>query len=261
MVSTREASMPDAPAAAQKVPALAVADLVHDFGPRRALDQVSFTIDPGEFTILLGQNGSGKTTLFSLATRLYNNRSGAIRVFGFDVRENPSQALSRIGVVFQQRTLDLDLSVTQNLRYHAALHGMAGSVAKKRIETELARLDLLERAKDKIRQLSGGQLRRVEIARALLHQPRLLLFDEATVGLDIDSRQAILDHMRALVREEGLALLWATHLIDEVGPDNRVVVLHEGRVLAKGRVEEVIRQAGAGDIREAFTKLTKAADQ
>ena len=177
------------------------------------------------------------------------------------MREKPSQALSRIGVVFQQRTLDLDLSVTQNLRYHAALHGMAGSVAKKRIETELARLDLLERAKDKIRQLSGGQLRRVEIARALLHQPRLLLFDEATVGLDIDSRQAILDHMRALVREEGLALLWATHLIDEVGPDNRVVVLHEGRVLAKGRVEEVIRQAGAGDIREAFTKLTKAADQ
>jgi ABC-2 type transport system ATP-binding protein len=107
-----------------------------------------------------------------------------------------------------------------------------------------------------VRQLSGGQLRRVEIARALLHRPRLLLLDEPTVGLDIGSRQAILDHARKLVREQRLGLLWATHLIDEIAPDNRVVVLHEGKVLAAGALDEVVRQAEAADIREAFGKLT-----
>jgi ABC-2 type transport system ATP-binding protein len=248
------------PAAAGKTaPALVVEALSHKFGARVALDDVSFAIAPGQFTILLGQNGAGKTTLFSLVTRLYNNRGGAIRVFGYDVRSQSLEALKRIGVVFQQRTLDLDLTVRQNLRYHAALHGMPGGLVRERIEIELARLELSERAGDKVRQLSGGQLRRVEIARALLHQPQLLLFDEATVGLDIGSRQGILDHMRALVREEGLALLWATHLIDEVAPDNRVVVLHEGKVLANDTAEEIVRQVGARDIRDAFTQLTTAA--
>ena len=237
-------------------PALEIAGLSHDFGKRRALDDVSLAIRPGEFTVLLGQNGAGKTTLFSLVTRLYDNRSGSIRVFGKELREFPSRALSRIGVVFQQRTLDLDLSVVQNLRYHAALHGMTRSLASARIAEELERLELGERASDKVRQLSGGQLRRVEIARALLHRPRLLLLDEPTVGLDIGSRQGILDHMRRLVREERLGLLWATHLIDEVAPDNRVVVLHEGKVMAAGAVDEVVRRAGAADIREAFGTLT-----
>ncbi len=239
-----------------KSPALEVEGLTHDFGRRRALDEVSFRIMPGEFTVLLGQNGAGKTTLFSLATRLYDNRSGSIRVFGSEVRRQPSQALSRIGVVFQQRTLDLDLTVAQNLLYHAALHGMPRALARVRIEEELTRQNLNERAGDKVRQLSGGQLRRVEIARALLHRPRLLLLDEPTVGLDIGSRQSILEHVRGLAREEGLGLLWATHLIDEVAPDNRVIVLHEGKVMAAGEVDEVLRQAGAKDIREAFGKLT-----
>jgi ABC-2 type transport system ATP-binding protein len=245
-------------AAEEAAPALMVEDLSHAFGARPALDKVSFAIAPGEFTILLGQNGAGKTTLFSLVTRLFNSRSGAIRVFGYDVRSQSFEALRRIGVVFQQRTLDLDLSVRQNLRYHAALHGMPGKLAGERIAAELDRLELTERAGDKVRQLSGGQLRRVEIARALLHNPQLLLFDEATIGLDIGSRQGILDHMRALVRDEGLALLWATHLIDEVAPDNRVVVLHEGRVLANDSAEAIVRQVGARDIREAFTQLTAA---
>jgi len=240
--------------------ALSVEDLSHSFGARKALDSIAFSIAPGDFTVLLGQNGAGKTTLFSLVTRLYNNRSGAIRVFGYDVREQSSQALARIGVVFQQRTLDLDLSVAQNLYYHAALHGIDRATARQRMEAELTRLELIDRIGDKVRQLSGGQLRRVEIARALLHKPRLLLLDEPTVGLDIGSRQSILDHVRALVREEGLGLLWATHLIDEVAEDDRVVVLHKGHILAQGEVSTVVREAGATDIRGAFTTLTKAAD-
>jgi ABC-2 type transport system ATP-binding protein len=237
-------------------PALQVEGLSHDYGKRRALDEVSLAIRPGEFTVLLGQNGAGKTTLFSLITRLYANRSGSIRVFGRELREHPSHALSRIGVVFQQRALALDLSVAQNLRYHASLHGMAPSLSRARIAEELERLELCERAGDKVRQLSGGQLRRVEIARALLHRPRLLLLDEPTVGLDMGSRQGILDHVRRLVRDGPLGLLWATHLIDEVAPDDRVVVLHEGKVLAAGAVEDVVRRAEAADIREAFGVLT-----
>ncbi|TWT10675.1 ABC transporter ATP-binding protein [Reyranella sp. CPCC 100927] len=245
--------MSDAPDGA---PALAVAGLSHAFGKIKALDEVSFTVPAGRFTALLGQNGAGKTTLFSLITRLYSNRTGAIRIYGVDVRQNPSAALAQMGVVFQQRTLDLDLSVLQNLHYHAALHGIAPSVARPRIEQELTRAGLIDKAKQKVRTLSGGQIRRVEIARALIHRPRLLLLDEPTVGLDIGSRQDIVDHARQLCREQGIGLLWATHLIDEITAGDQVVILHRGRVLADGPVEDVVRQAGADNIRDAFTRMT-----
>ncbi len=241
---------------ADEVAALAVEGVSHSFGATRALDNVAFAIHSGEFAVLLGLNGAGKTTLFSLVTRLYHNRTGSVRIFGSDVRERPSHALAQIGVVFQQPTVDLDLSVSQNLHYHASLHGMSRPAAGKRMEIELGRLEMLERAHDKVRQLSGGQRRRVEIARALMHRPRLLLLDEPTVGLDIGGRQAILDHVRRLCREEALAVLWATHLIDEVGEHDRVIVLHKGHVLAFGRAGDVVRSAGAATISEAFTTLT-----
>ena len=241
------------------VPALEVAGLVHEFGSKRALDNVAFAIDPGEFTVLLGLNGAGKTTLYSLITRLYNNRSGSIKILGFDVRKRSSEALARIGVVFQQPTLDLDLTVSQNLHYHAALHGISRRDAQARINAELARINLTERANDKVRALSGGQRRRIELARALLHRPKLLLLDEPTVGLDIGSRQAIIAHVRKLCREENLAVLWATHLIDEVDETDKVIVLHLGRVLAIGRATDVVRQDSAGHIREAFTNLIEKA--
>ena len=241
---------------ADKTPALAIEGVSHSFGSTRALDDVAFAIHPGEFAVLLGLNGAGKTTLFSLVTRLYHNRSGSIRIGGFDIRKRPSQALARIGIVFQQPAIDLDLSVSQNLRYHASLHGMSRPAAKERMETELSRLEMLDRADDKVRQLSGGGRRRVEIARALMHQPQLLLLDEPTVGLDINVRQAMIDHVRRLCHGEDIAVLWATHLIDEVGDGDRVVVLHEGQVLAFGSVDEVTRNAGATTIIEAFINLT-----
>jgi ABC-2 type transport system ATP-binding protein len=240
-------------------PALAVSDLSHWFGKVKVLDDASLSVPAGHFTVLLGQNGAGKTTLFSLVTRLYSNRTGSISVYGVEVRRNPATALAQMGVVFQQRTLDLDLSVLQNLNYHAALHGLAASVARPRIEQELSRAGLLDKAKQKVRTLSGGQIRRVEIARALIHQPRLLLLDEPTVGLDIGSRQEILDHAHRLCRQDGIGLLWATHLIDECGPADRVVILHRGRVLANGTVEDVVQQAGAANVRDAFTRMTGSA--
>jgi ABC-2 type transport system ATP-binding protein len=235
---------------------LAIQGITHRYGSRPVLKNVSFEVAEGAFTVFLGHNGAGKTTLFSLITRLYNAQAGRIEVFGHDIARQPSAALAAMGVVFQSRTLDLDLSVRQNLHYHAALHGMAPGEAKVRIAEELTRIGMVDRAKDKVRQLSGGQVRRVEIARALIHRPRLLLFDEPTVGLDIGAREGIIEHMHRLVPESRLAMLWATHLIDEVRPGDHVVILHMGEVLAAGPVDEVVAAARATDIRQAFSKLT-----
>jgi ABC-2 type transport system ATP-binding protein len=142
-----------------------------------------------------------------------------------------SAALAGCGFVFQQSALDLDLTVAQSLGYHAALHGLPRGSARNRIEQELERFGLGARLHDLVRALSGGQRRRVEIARALLHRPRLLLLDEATVGLDVPSRRAILQRVRAQCVEEGATALWATHLLDEVEPGDRTIMLHEGGIL------------------------------
>ena len=239
--------------------ALEIDGLTHRFGARTVLDSVAFRVMPGDFTVLLGQNGAGKTTLFALITRLYHAHHGRIAVFGQPFRADASAALARMGVVFQQPTLDLDLTVEQNLRYHAALHGMAGSEAAPCIRDELARVGLDGRAHDRVRLLSGGQKRRVELARALLHEPSLLLLDEPTAGLDMESRGFLLEHVRLLCRERGLAVLWATHLIDEAGASARVVVLHRGRVLATGLADDVIAETGATDLKAAFDGLIRQA--
>jgi ABC-2 type transport system ATP-binding protein len=238
-------------------PAFEVAGLGHRFGQRRVLNDVSFAIAPGDFTVLLGLNGAGKTTLFSLATRLYAQAEGTIRIFGMDIRERALDCLRLMGIVFQQPTLDLDLSLEQNLYYHCALHGLSHREAAGRIAAEVDRVGLREQRRDKVRRLSGGQRRRIEIARALLHHPRLLLLDEPTVGLDISSRQFLLDHVRHLCREEGLAALWATHLIDEVGEGARVVVLHRGEVRAAGAAAELVEETRATSLRAAFETLVQ----
>lgn len=240
-------------------PALDVDHVGHRYGPLVALDDVSLTVMPASFTVLLGLNGAGKSTLFSLITRLYAIRSGSIRILGHDIMREPGAALSRLGVVFQSRALDADISVQQNLKYHAALHG----IGRKHADIEIARvLDLVamtDRRRDRVNTLSGGQMRRVEIARALLHRPKLLLLDEPTVGLDIKSRADILGHVRRLLTAENIGVLWATHLIDEVGEDDNVVVLHQGRVLARDSVKNVVAAAAASNMASAFTKLTQGA--
>jgi ABC-2 type transport system ATP-binding protein len=241
------------------VAALEVAAVSHSYGSKRALNDVSFSIAPGTFTVLLGLNGAGKTTLFSLISHLYDTRHGSIRIFGHDIGRAPGEALRRLGIVFQARTLDLDLSVYQNLSYHASLHGMGSAEARKRIDTLLAQVDMSDRLRDKARSLSGGQMRRVEIARALLHRPPLLLLDEATVGLDVQSRAGILANIRGLVATEGIGVFWATHLIDEVGNEDHVVVLSQGSLVAKGKVADVVGTTGAQDIGEAFSKLSRKA--
>jgi ABC-2 type transport system ATP-binding protein len=206
--------------------------------------------------VLLGVNGAGKTTLFSLVTRLFLCRSGGIRILGYDLTKDGSKALADLGVVFQQPTLDLDLSVRQNLKYFCALQGLDRAGFAPRIDQALSRIGLSERAGDKVRQLSGGQRRRLELARALLHEPRLLLADEPTVGLDIHSRQAILQQVRESCRERGVGVLWATHLVDEVEPKDQVVVLHQGRVLTRGSAEGIMAATETGSLKDAFNRLT-----
>ena len=238
-------------------PALDIADVSHRFGARQALSHISLRVDRGAFTALLGPNGAGKTTLFSIITRLYNNKEGQVRIFGRDLQHEPSAALAEMGVVFQKPTLDFDLSVRQNLAYHASLHGMTGKTTRERIEMLLQRVGLADRAKDKVRTLSGGQSRRVEIARALVHGPRLLLLDEATVGLDLASRADIVRIVRESVRQDSLSVLWATHIFDEIEASDAVYVLHKGNIIAQGRSEEISAKANGATLADAFRALTE----
>jgi ABC-2 type transport system ATP-binding protein len=216
-------------------------------------------VPAGSFTALLGPNGAGKTTLMSLVTRLFHSRGGSITVNGFDLRRASRAALAAMGVVFQRLTLDLDLSVQQNLRYAASLQGLPGRRAEARIAEELERLGVADRSRALVRTLSGGLRRRVELARALLHQPRLLVLDEPTVGLDIDSRRAIVEHVHRLCRERDLAVLWTTHLIDEVWPDDQLVILADGRVRAVGRSEAIQAQSRCENLADAYKQLTTVA--
>ena len=177
---------------------------------------------------------------------------------GQSLKHQPAEAMRQIGVVFQQNALDLDLTVRQNLQYHAALHGLSRKEARARGDRELERFNLLERANDAVRQLNGGHRRRVEIARALLHEPTLLLLDEPTVGLDVASRKALNEHVRTLCEEDGLTVLWATHLIEEVREEDRVLILHQGQLLADGNGQAICDAEGTRDLAETFHALTGA---
>ena len=261
MTMTGAASTVDQTRDPAKAPALSIAGLSHSYGARRALVDVSFAVTPASFTALLGLNGAGKSTLFSLVTRLFGIQAGRVSIFGHDINRESGEALRLLGVVFQPRTLDLDLSVKQNLLYHAALHGIGRRDASKRSEMLLARIGLVERAASKVRDLSGGQMRRLEIARALLHRPRLLLLDEPTVGLDVKARADIISHVRQLVTEQGIGVLWATHLFDEIATSDNLVILHQGRMLANGNVSDVLGKANAQDVNSAFMRLTGAQSQ
>lgn len=243
----------------EAIPLLEVEGVEKSYGTRRALCGVSLRIAPGEFVALLGPNGAGKSTLFQLLSGLFVADRGTIRIGGHDIRRAPVKALAQLGIVFQQPTLDLDLSVERNLSFHARLYGMGGQQARGRIDAELAAQGLAERRRDRVRELSGGNRRKVELARAMVHSPRVLLADEATVGLDPGSRSALLAQVRALCQSRGLAVLWATHLVDEARDADRIAVLHRGLVRADGRPETVCAQTGCADLDSAFSALTEGA--
>lgn len=228
------------------------------YGDRPVLKEVSFALTAGRFHALLGPNGAGKSTLFGLLTRLLAMQQGDILMAGQSLKKQPAEAMRKIGVVFQQNALDLNLTVHQNLLYHAALHGLSRKEARLRGDRELERFRLLERANEPVRKLNGGHRRRVEIARALLHEPSLLLLDEPTVGLDVASRRGLNAHVRMLCECDGLTVLWATHLIEEVRPEDRVMILHQGKLLADGAGHDICEAEGTRDLAETFQTLTGA---
>ncbi|MDD5037638.1 MAG: ABC transporter ATP-binding protein [Methylococcaceae bacterium] len=240
-----------------KVPALWVSNLYHIYGEKVVLENVTSGVAAGECAILLGPNGAGKTTLFSLITRLYESRMGLIEIVGYDLRQHSSLAMSRLGVVFQQSTLDLDLSVERNLLYHAALHGLSKKQAMVNIRDELERQGMYERRHEKVRELNGGHRRRVEIARALLHNPEILLLDEPTVGLDMPSRRAIVEYVHLLAAYKKIAVLWATHLVDEIYETDRLIILHQGKIRLQGSVAQVLEKTRTNNIANAFQQLTR----
>ncbi len=237
---------------------LSARDLHKAYGGKPALKGVSLALQAGEMLALLGPNGAGKSTLLQLLTGLFTPDQGSINVLGHDMRTHPARALAGLGVVFQQSALDMDLSVMANLLFHTDLHGMPRKLARERIDAQLTAIGLQDQAKAVVRSLSGGTRRKVELVRALLHQPRVLLMDEATVGLDPASRQQLLDTVRGLCRDQGLAVLWATHLIEEVKTADRLLLLHQGSVRFDGRIDAFMAAAEGPDFQtEVLRALQK----
>jgi ABC-2 type transport system ATP-binding protein len=238
--------------------ALQVDRLVKRYGERAALAGLSFTLPRGCFCALLGPNGAGKSTLFQVLSGLFVADEGDAFVAGHALRSDAVGALAELGVVFQQMSLDLDLSVERNLKFHADLHGLPRAVARERIEAGLATVGLTADRARAVRELSGGNRRKVELARALLHQPAVVLMDEPTVGLDPKSRRDLLAAVKADVQARGSSVLWATHLVEEVDAADRVLVLHKGRLLADGTPAEVSAALGGGTLEQAFLRATAA---
>jgi ABC-2 type transport system ATP-binding protein len=231
------------------------------YGAKWALQGVSFELKAGQFCALLGPNGAGKSTLFQLLTGLFVPDEGDIFIDQIDLQKQPAKALARIGVVFQQQALDLDLSVRRNLKFHADLHGLAKSVCTERIFTDCASMGLSAELDRPVRELSGGTRRKVELVRALLHRPGLLLMDEATVGLDPKSRKDILNAVYQDVRQRGSAVLWATHWVEEAVDADKLLLLHQGKLIAEGSPSEVTLALGCTTLEQGFidrTAISKA---
>jgi ABC-2 type transport system ATP-binding protein len=237
-------------------PRLQIDALVKRYGDRRALDGLGLSLQAGCFAVLLGPNGAGKSTLFQVLTGLFAAEAGEVRVDGHSLRRSAVAALAHIGVVFQQMSLDLDLSVLQNLRFHADLHGLPRAVAAERITAGCAAAGLTPDLLRPVRELSGGNRRKVELVRALLHRPGLLLMDEPTVGLDPKSRRELRLGVLADVRARASSVLWATHLVEEAEAADRVLVLHKGKLLADGTPADVATALGGGTLEEAFIRAT-----
>ena len=226
------------------------------YGKKKVLDNINFSIEEGTFSVLLGLNGAGKSTIFSLITRLQNLVVGEISINNFPIKDY-SNALKDIGIVFQEPTLDLDLTVRQNLFYYGSLKGLDFKETILSIEDEIKKLELESHLDTQVRKLNGGHRRRVEILRALINKPKLLLLDEPTVGLDLKSRFDILEYVRNLVHTKNISVLWITHLFDEIEENDSVAVIKTGKIVESGIVKEIVNKHKQENLVETFSYLVR----
>jgi ABC-2 type transport system ATP-binding protein len=220
---------------------------VHRYGDRTALNGVSFDVRAAELFGLLGPNGSGKTTMFRILSTLMVPVGGQAIILGHDGAKDPSQLRREIGVVFQAQSIDLKLTAAENLRHQGHLYGLHGSALNRRITEILDRVGLADRAKDKAETFSGGMQRRLELAKGLLHGPRVLLLDEPTTGLDPGARRDLWQYLRVLRDEEHVTVLVTTHLMEEAERCDRLAILNEGKLVALGTPAELKQEIG-GDV-------------
>lgn len=240
----------------ETVPVLDIKDLKKSYGKTEALKGVTLSIDRAEVVGLLGPNGAGKSTLFQIAAGLFAPDSGSVTLFGLDYRRNAADILKRLGVVFQARAIDLDMSVQANLAFHGALFGLAGPALKTRINEVTALLEIGDLLKKPVRNLSGGNQRRVEVARALLNGPNLLLMDEPSTGLDPVTREMLVEHMQIVRRDHGTSILWATHLVEELEKADRILLLVAGAIVRVGSPAELMAETGTDNLTAAYISIT-----
>ncbi len=226
---------------------LIVEHLTHWYGERIALEDVTLQVQAGELFALLGPNGGGKTTLFRILATLMRPTSGRVRLFGDDVLAHPERVRWHLGIVFQSPSVDGKLTVWENLRHQGHLYGLWGLTLRRRIEAVLERFDLRDRAQEPVERLSGGLRRRVEIAKALLHEPSLLLLDEPTAGLDVRARLDLWAYLRALREQRSLTIVFTTHYLDEGEQCDRVAILDRGRLVALDAPDALKAELG-GDV-------------
>ncbi len=228
-----------------QLPACVATDVRHRYGNAMALDGVDLVVNAGQIVALLGPNGSGKTTLFRLLCTLVPLQHGTIEIAGVDVRRDPLGVRGRIGIVFQSPSLDPKLTVDENVACQAALYGIGGEMMRQRRDEVLARMGLTDRRRERCESLSGGLRRRVELAKGMLHRPRLMLMDEPSTGLDPAARRELWDAVRSMA-DSGVAVLMTTHLMEEADKADRVAIMAAGKKIAEGTPGELRQSMGDG---------------
>jgi ABC-2 type transport system ATP-binding protein len=227
-------------------PIVEISHLTHAYGDRRALDDFSLSVNPGEIFGFLGPNGSGKTTLFRILSTLIPVAPGRVKVLGIDVAEDRDSVRRQIGVVFQSPSLDKQLTAQENLIHQGHLYGLHGADLRRRVKGALSALGLADRAAERVERFSGGMRRRVEVAKGLLHHPRLLLMDEPSTGLDPAARIEMWRHLRQ-INQQGVTILLTTHLMEEAERCSRLAVMARGRLLADD-TPALLKERIGGDV-------------